>query len=279
MSASLSNARISTFADHLLARAVEMGATDVHLQAQQFPRARLQGTMVTFGERIIENADLSQIALQVLTNDQRQSFQQGLNVDVAYEIHGLGRFRFNFSRSRGLIVVAIRIVPLRVPSFEDLNLPPILQNISNYRRGLVLVVGTTGSGKSTTLASMIHHISSTQKCHIVSIEDPIEYVFHQGKGLITQKEVGRDVADYPSAMRAVLRQDPDVIMIGEMRDRETIDTALLAAETGHFVVSTLHTLDAPETIHRILSAYPAGQQLQVRHQLASILKAVVALRL
>ncbi|MEQ1876215.1 MAG: PilT/PilU family type 4a pilus ATPase [Bdellovibrionia bacterium] len=265
--------------DHILQRAVDIGATDIHLQAQEIPRLRVQGSMIQYGERPIDNGDLSQIVLQILTTEQRKLFHEGMNVDLAWERRGLGRFRFNFSRSRGKIVIAIRLIAMQVPTFEQLNLPQIHGTGANYRRGLVLVVGTTGSGKSTTLAAMIGHIAATQKCHIVSIEDPIEYVFPQSNGLITQKEVGRDVPSYPEAMRAVLRQDPDVIVIGEMRDRETIDTALLAAETGHFVISTLHTLDAAETIHRILSAYPAGQQSQVRQQMASILRAVVALRL
>ncbi len=275
----LTNNKLPYMIDILLARAVQLGASDLHLQAEQVPMIRLQGAMIQLGERSMENGELGQVVLQVLTNEQREQYKQGLNIDVAYDIPRLGRFRFNFSRSRGQIVIAIRIVPLVVPSFNDLNLPPVLKKIANYRRGLVLVVGTTGSGKSTTLASMVRHISSTQKSHIISIEDPIEYTYPAGTGLITQKELGRDVPDYPSAMRSVLRQDPDVIVIGEMRDRETIDTALLAAETGHFVISTLHTLDAAETIHRILSAYPAQQQTQVRQQLASILRAVVALRL
>jgi twitching motility protein PilT len=200
-------------------------------------------------------------------------------VDLAYSVAGLGRFRFNVFQQRGTIGLVLRVIPADIRSIEDLGLPAVLNKISDEERGLVLVTGTTGSGKSTTLAAMIDRINKTRSTHIVTVEDPIEFLHRDHKSIINQREVTVDTRSFAQALRSALRQDPDVILVGEMRDFETIETALLAAETGHLVLSTLHTLDATETINRIIAIFPPHQQKQVRLQLASILKAVVSQRL
>ncbi len=200
-------------------------------------------------------------------------------MDLAYSVAGLGRFRCNIFQQRGSIGLVLRVIPNIIKSIEDLRLPPVLRKIADEERGLVVVTGTTGSGKSTTLASIIDHINQTRCAHIMTVEDPIEFLHRDNRSVVNQREVEVDTQSFPKALRSALRQDPDVILVGEMRDFETIETALLAAETGHLVLSTLHTLDAAETINRIISVYPPHQQKQIRLQLASVLKAVVSQRL
>jgi twitching motility protein PilT len=200
-------------------------------------------------------------------------------VDLAYSVAGLGRFRCNTFQQRGTIGMIFRVIPMRVATIDDLALPQILKKIAMEERGLVLVTGTTGSGKSTTLAAMIDEINATRTAHIMTVEDPIEYLHRDNRSIVNQREIGVDTMSFSQALRSALRQDPDVILVGEMRDFETIETALLAAETGHLVFSTLHTLDATETINRIIAVFPPHQQKQIRIQLASVLKAVISQRL
>jgi twitching motility protein PilT len=215
----------------------------------------------------------------VLPTAHREKFKDNHEVDLAYSVAGLGRFRCNTFQQRGTIGMIFRVIPMRVSTIDELALPAVLKKIASEERGLVLVTGTTGSGKSTTLAAMIDEINSTRTTHVMTVEDPIEYLHRDNRSIVNQREIGVDTTSFSHALRSALRQDPDVILVGEMRDFETIETALLAAETGHLVFSTLHTLDATETINRIIAVFPPHQQKQIRIQLASVLKAVVSQRL
>jgi twitching motility protein PilT len=219
------------------------------------------------------------MAFGIMNDYQREKFKQTNEVDLAYGVPGLGRFRVNVFQQRGTLGVVFRVIPFKIQTIEQLTLPKVLEKIAAEQRGLVLVTGTTGSGKSTTLAAMIDHINATETCHIMTIEDPIEFLVRDKRSIVNQREVGVDTMSFGQALKSALRQDPDVILVGEMRDLETIETALTAAETGHLVMSTLHTLDATETINRIISAFPPYQQKQVRLQLGSVLKAVISQRL
>jgi twitching motility protein PilT len=214
-----------------------------------------------------------------MTGEQRDKFMKSQEVDLAYSVGGLGRFRVNVFQQRGTMGIVLRVIPTKILSVDDLLLPPVLRRISDDERGLVLVTGTTGSGKSTTLAAMIDHINKSRCSHVMTVEDPIEFLHRDSRSIVNQREVAVDTRSFAHALRSALRQDPDVILVGEMRDFETIETALLAAETGHLVFSTLHTLDATETINRIIAVYPPHQQKQVRLQLAAVLRAVVSQRL
>jgi twitching motility protein PilT len=215
----------------------------------------------------------------MMTNRQKQKFKENTELDMAYGVAGLGRFRVNVFQQRGNIGMVLRVIPTKIRTLEELYLPKIIDRICEENRGIVLVTGTTGSGKSTTLAAMIDRINSARTDHIITIEDPIEFLHRDKKGFVNQREVEVDTASFGSALRAALRQDPDVILVGEMRDLETIHTALLAAETGHMVFSTLHTLDATETVQRIIAVFPPPEQKQIRLQLAGTLKAIVSQRL
>ncbi len=215
----------------------------------------------------------------VMSTTLRQKFKETQEVDLAYSVPGLGRFRCNIFQQRGTVGMVIRVIPTQIRTFDELGLPPVLKKISDEDRGLVLVTGTTGSGKTTTLAAMIDHVNRTRELHVMTIEDPIEFLHRDNKSIVNQREVSTDTKSFAQALRSALRQDPDVILVGEMRDFDTIDTALLAAETGHLVFSTLHTVDATETINRVITVYPPHQQKQIRLQLASVLKAVVSQRL
>jgi len=264
----------------LLAAAVAAGASDLHMKVGSYPMMRVSGALlpVTNAARL-DRADTAAIAASMLTPEQREKFERTREVDLAYSQAGLGRFRVNIFQQRGSIGVVMRVIPTKVPAVDELNLPPVLKRIADEERGLVLVTGTTGSGKSTTLAAMINHINATTACHIMTVEDPIEYLHRDNLSMINQREVLVDTPSFAHALRSALRQDPDVILVGEMRDFETIETALAAAETGHLVFSTLHTLDATETINRIIAVFPPHQQRQVRLQLASVLKAAISQRL
>ena len=223
--------------------------------------------------------DTLDMAFSMMTNRQKQRFKEVSEVDIAYGVSGLGRFRANIFQQRGTVGMVLRVIPDSVRSSSELSLPPVVEQIAEEQRGLILVTGTTGSGKSTTLAAMIDRINATRSGHIVTIEDPIEFLHRDKRSFVTQREVDVDTRSFAEALRGALRQDPDVILVGEMRDHETIETALTAAETGHLVLSTLHTLDATETITRIVSSFPPHQQKSVRIQLAGILKAVISMRL
>lgn len=264
----------------LLTHAVRSGASDLHIKVGSYPMMRVDGTLVVASEeRRLERDDTETMAATVLNIEQRKHFMANQEIDVAYSIAGLGRFRCNVFTQRGTISLVIRVIPTHVPSIEQLDLPASLKRIAAEERGLVLVTGTTGSGKSTTLAAMLDHINQTRSKHIVTVEDPIEYLHRDHRSIVNQREINVDTKSFANALRSALRQDPDVILVGEMRDLETVETALLAAETGHLVFSTLHTLDAPESINRIVAVFPPHQQRQIRLHLASVLKAVISQRL
>ncbi len=264
----------------LLQIAVAAGASDLHLKVGSHPMMRVNGTLAVASEgRRLEREDTEAIAESIFTPEQREKFRVNQEVDLAYSIPGLGRFRCNVFQQRGTVGLVLRVIPTRIRNIDELGLPPVLKRIAAEERGLVLVTGTTGSGKSTTLAAMIDYINSTRAAHIMTIEDPIEYLHRDHHSIVNQREIAVDTQSFAHALRSALRQDPDVILVGEMRDLETVETALLAAETGHLVFSTLHTLDATETINRIIAVFPPHQQRQVRIQLASVLKAAIAQRL
>jgi twitching motility protein PilT len=264
----------------LLKIAVESGASDLHLKVGSYPMMRVRGTLTPATEdKRLDREDMDAVAAAVLPTSHRERFKDNHEVDLAYAVDGLGRFRCNAFQQRGTIGMIFRVIPMTVATIDELALPAVLKRIATEERGLVLVTGTTGSGKSTTLAAMIDEINTTRSAHIMTIEDPIEYLHRDNRSIVNQREIGVDTTSFSHALRSALRQDPDVILVGEMRDFETIETALLAAETGHLVFSTLHTLDATETINRIISVFPPHQQKQIRVQLASVLKAVISQRL
>ncbi len=264
----------------LLKVAAQCGASDLHIKAGSPPFMRIGGEL----QPIIDAPRLSQedtldMAFSMMSNRQKQRFKEISEADIAYGVPGLGRFRANIFQQRGTVGMVLRVIPDAVRTMSELSLPPIIEKIAEEQRGLVLVTGTTGSGKSTTLASIIDRINCSRGGHIVTIEDPIEFLHRDKKSFVTQREVDVDTRSFAEALRGALRQDPDVILVGEMRDHETIETALTAAETGHLVLSTLHTLDATETVTRIVSSFPPHQQKSVRLQLAGILRAVISMRL
>ena len=266
--------------DDLLRMAMSFGASDLHLRAGSFPIIRVNGELrpVSGVNRLTQDETL-EMAFSMMSNRQKLHFKEAYEVDIGYGVSGLGRFRVNIFQQRNSIGIVARVISDTIKTFSELGLPPILSTIGDVQRGLVLVTGTTGSGKSTTLSAVVDHINQTRNSHIVTVEDPIEFLHKDKKSFITQREVDVDTRSFAEALRGSLRQDPDVILVGEMRDLETIETALVAAETGHLVLSTLHTLDASETLTRIITAFPPYQQKSIRIQLAGLLKAVVSQRL
>lgn len=266
--------------DALLKKAVQMKASDLHIKAGNYPIVRINGALLEApDENRLTPEDTSAIALKVLKEPQREQFRKDREIDISYSVPGLGRFRCNCFIQRGTIGIVFRVIPLTLLTIEELQLPIVLKKIALEPRGLILVTGTTGSGKTTTLASMIDYINANRTNNIITIEDPVEFLHKDKKSIISQRELGTDTTSFAKALRAALRQDPDVILVGEMRDFETIQTALVAAETGHLVLSTLHTADSVETINRIISVFPPYQHRQVRTQLASILRAIISMRL
>jgi len=264
----------------LLKIAVDQGASDLHLKVGSYPMMRIRGQLqVVSEEKKLDHEDVVAMSAAIMSTQQRQKFKETQEVDLAYSVAGLGRFRCNIFQQRGTVGLVLRVIPMQIRTIDELGLPPVLKKIAEEERGLVLVTGTTGSGKSTTLAAMIDHINKTRASHVMTVEDPIEFLHRDNRSLVNQREVSVDTKSFAYALRSALRQDPDVILVGEMRDFETIETALLAAETGHLVFSTLHTLDATETINRIIAVFPPHQQKQIRVQLASVLKAVISQRL
>lgn len=264
----------------ILTVAVKGAVSDIHLKVGLPPLFRLDGSLIPLkdGARLTPE-DTARIAQSIMSPEQREVFNQKHEIDFAYVLQGLGRFRVNVFMQRQFIGLVLRIIPLKISTISQLYLPKVVEKIAMEQRGLILVTGATGSGKSTTLASMIDHINSNKSAHVLTVEDPIEFVYRDKRSIINQREVGTDTSTFATGLRAALRQDPDVIMVGEMRDLETIETALLAAETGHLVLSTLHTVDAGETINRIIGAFPPHQQQQIRIQLASIVRAIICQRL
>lgn len=264
----------------VLKLALRARASDIHIKAGLPPVYRIDGSLKPLpnAPRMVSEA-VARMADGIMNDAQRKKFADTHEVDLAYGVPGLGRFRVNIFSQRGSVSMVFRVIPFKVQSLDELLLPGVLKKIAMEQRGLVLVTGATGSGKSTTLAAMIDHINSQRTCHVVTIEDPIEYLHRDKKSIVNQREVGFDTEGFDVALKSALRQDPDVILVGEMRDYETIETALTAAETGHLVLSTLHTIDAPETINRIVAVFPPYQQRQIRIQLASVLRGVVSQRL
>jgi len=266
--------------DDLLVTATAHFASDLHLKVGSFPVMRIGGELYPVADAPrLSPEDTLDMAFSMMSNRQKQKLKDSSEVDIAYSVKGLGRFRANIFQQRGSVSIVLRVIPDQTKNSMELALPPVIDRIADERRGLILVTGATGSGKSTTLAAMIDRINSTRSGHIVTIEDPIEFLHRDKKAFVTQREVDVDTRSFAEALRGALRQDPDVILVGEMRDLETIQTALTAAETGHLVLSTLHTLDATETITRVVSSFPSHQQKSVRIQLSGILKAVISMRL
>ena len=264
----------------ILKVAVERKASDVHLKVGAHPVLRMDGRLQVLTEfKRLMQEDTIAMAFSMMSSRQKERFKHQLETDIAYSVPGLGRFRCNIFQQRGSVGIVLRLIPSRIQTFKELMLPPVLEKICEEQRGLVLVTGTTGSGKSTSLASMIDYINTRRIEHVMTIEDPIEFLHRDKKSIINQREVDVDTKQFSVALRSALRQDPDVILVGEMRDYETIETANTAAETGHLVLSTLHTLDATETVNRVISVFPPHQQKQIRLQLASVLKAIISMRL
>jgi len=266
--------------DDLLRYVVSIGASDLHLAAGNPPSVRLHGALRPMEDvGLLRSEEVENIIFGILPPSQRARFEKENELDTSYAIEGVSRFRVNVARERGDVAGALRPIPQIIPKFESLGLPPVMRSFADLRRGLVLVTGPTGSGKSTSLASLVDIINETKPLHIITVEDPIEFLHHHKRSVISQREVGEDTASFSEALRRVLRQDPDVILVGEMRDLETIQTALTAAETGHLVFGTLHTQDASSTIDRVIDVFPPNQQDQIRIQLSSTLEAVVTQQL
>jgi len=266
--------------DDLLVTSIAHFASDLHVKAGSFPVMRIGGELHPIADAPrLSPEDTLDMAFSMMSNRQKQKLKEVSEVDIAYSVKGLGRFRANIFQQRGTVSIVLRVIPDQSKNTAALGLPAVIDRIAEERRGLILVTGATGSGKSTTLAAMIDRINTTRSGHIVTIEDPIEFLHRDKMAFVTQREVDVDTRSFAEALRGALRQDPDVILVGEMRDFETIETALTAAETGHLVLSTLHTLDATETIMRVVSSFPSHQQKSVRIQLAGILKAVISMRL
>lgn len=265
--------------DLLLRAAFELKASDIHLTVGVPPIMRINGELRKYGTEILTPEQTESMAKAIVPHQMWEIFKEKGELDFSFSIQGISRFRVNTYFQRSCVALAIRIVPTRIPTIDELDLPGVFRKIAEKPHGLVLVTGPTGSGKSTSLAAMIHYMNDTMRKHIITLEDPIEYLHKHGNSIIDQREVGYDTSNFANGLRAALRQDPDVIMVGEMRDLETIQTAITAAETGHLVFGTLHTSSAPATINRIIDVFPPSQQPQIRIQLASVLVAIVSQRL
>jgi twitching motility protein PilT len=264
----------------LLKMAVERKASDLHMKVGSPPVLRIDDRLVPITEKPrITQEDAIRMAFSVMNSKQKERFKEHNEIDLAYSLPGLGRFRCNVFQQRSTVGMVMRVIPIKIQTIPELNLPAVLEKLALEPRGLILVTGTTGSGKSSSLAAMIDQVNANRACHIVTIEDPIEFLHRDKKALVNQREVGTDTESFAEALRSALRQDPDVILVGEMRDYETISTGIVAAETGHTVMSTLHTVDATETINRIISVFPPYQQKQIRLQLATVLKGIISMRL
>lgn len=264
--------------DELLIKAVNDGASDLHVSVGTPPLFRVNGKLSPYGSDPLTPRETEQM-VQKLLSDKLSEFEKDGELDFAYHIENSARFRVNVFKQKGYMSIAARVIPSDIPSIEKLSMPKVLYNISLKPQGLILVTGPTGSGKTTTLAAMVDYINRNANKHIVTLEDPIEYIHTHNKSVVQQREVGVDTKHFATGLRAALRQDPDVILVGEMRDLETISTAITAAETGHLVLATLHTNSAVQTVNRIIDAFPAEQQAQIRIQLASVLEAVISQRL
>ncbi|MGV8164824.1 MAG: type IV pilus twitching motility protein PilT, partial [Alkaliphilus sp.] len=263
----------------LLEKVIANNASDLHLTVGKPPTMRIDGKLIKMSDNALGPSDTEQIAMQILMPEQRAVIDKKGELDTSYSNPGIGRFRINVFKQRGSYAIAIRIVSLKIPSIEELGLPEMLKDLTRKKRGLILITGPTGSGKSTSLASMIDLMNTESKNHIITLEDPIEYLHKHKKSIINQREVGADTNSFSNGLRACLRQDPDIILVGEMRDLETTSIAVTAAETGHLVLSTLHTVGAAKTIDRIIDVFPPHQQQQIRVQLSAVLVAIVSQQL
>ncbi len=263
----------------LLDETMKKNASDLHLTVGVPPINRINGRLIPMETEKLDQKTMERYVKTILDEEQYDSYRKKGEIDLSYSVSGIGRFRVNIYRQRGSDAMALRAVGLKVPTLEELNHPPILAEFSRRNRGLVLVTGPTGSGKSTTLAAMINQINSERNCHILTLEDPVEFLHKHGKSMVNQREIGHDTLNYANALKAALREDPDVILVGEMRDLETISTAITAAETGHLVLSTLHTIGASKTIDRIVDVFPPYQQQQIKVQLAAVLEGIVSQQL
>ena len=263
----------------LVHKAIDMKASDIHITVGIPPMLRINGELIRIGEERLMPDDTKDLVLQALDENQRIRLEEKGEIDLSFSAQSIGRLRVNAFKQRNSYSMAARIVNLTIPSMDDLGLPPIVSELAKTRRGLILVTGPTGSGKSTTLASMIDQINHDRSGHILTLEDPIEYLHKHNKSIVNQREIGLDSDNFTNALRASLRQDPDVILVGEMRDLETISIAITAAETGHLVLSTLHTLGAAKTIDRVIDVFPPHQQQQVRTQLASVMQGIISQQL
>jgi len=263
----------------ILLRAIELKASDIHITVAKPPILRIRGELVPYGDSILTPDETKDICYYLMNEEKKGVFETKGEVDFSWALPNTSRYRVNVYKQRGSCTAALRMINTKIPTVEELKLPPILNTLALKPRGMFLVTGPTGSGKSTTLAAMVGHINSNRQCHILTIEDPIEYMHKHNKCMINQREIGSDSQSFANALRAALREDPDVIMVGEMRDYETISTAISAAETGHFVMSTLHTTTAAQTVDRIIDTFPPHQQQQVRTQLSAILQGIVCQQL
>lgn len=266
-------------AEELLHKAFEVKASDIHITVGSPPMFRIFGEMRKAAEQTLTPYETLEFAKQLMNQEQYTSFIESGDHDFSYGIEGVSRFRINVYKQKGNVSITIRLIPQRIPNMEELGLPPIATEFANKPQGLLLVTGPTGSGKSTTLAAIVDYINRTRREHIITLEDPIEFVHEHKQCIVNQREIGIDTASFATGLRAALRQDPDVVLVGEMRDLETISTAITAAETGHLVFGTLHTADAPQTIDRVIDVFPPEAQQQIRVQLAAVLLGVMAQRL
>ncbi|GAB6169971.1 type IV pilus twitching motility protein PilT [Clostridium carnis] len=262
----------------LLCKTIEEGASDLHLTVGLPPTIRVNGSLIRIGNEKLVPSGIEEFAKEILGVNFEDYNKEG-EMDTSYSLSGVGRFRVNIFKQRNSDAIAIRVIALKIPTLDELKHPQIIKDIIHKQRGLVLVTGPTGSGKSTTLAAMINEINNTREAHIITLEDPIEYLHKHNKCIINQREIGKDSKSYKSALKAILREDPDVILVGEMRDLETISIAITAAETGHLVFSTLHTIGAAKTIDRVIDVFPPHQQQQIRVQLAAVLQGVISQQL
>lgn len=263
----------------LIEYAIENKASDIHITVGVPPILRIDGVLKYFSQDKLYPKDIEKIVKEILNERQFKELESKGEIDTSYSSPGISRFRVNIYKQRGSYAIALRIIPFKIPTMEELGLPSVVEDLARLPRGLILVTGPTGSGKSTTLASMINLINKERSCHILTLEDPIEYLHKHNKSMVNQREIGTDSHSFANALRAALRQDPDVILVGEMRDLETISIALTAAETGHLVLSTLHTIGAAKTIDRIVDVFPPHQQQQIKVQLASVIQAIISQQL
>lgn len=263
----------------LVKYAVENKASDIHITVGLPPLLRIDGELIRYGDKVLLPNDTENLVKQVLNDKQFNELKENGQIDMSYSVPGVSRFRVNAYKQRGSYAIAIRVIPLRIPTIDELGLPSIVKELVRLKRGLILVTGPTGSGKSTTLASMVNIINKEEKCHIITLEEPIEYLHKHNKSMVNQREIGIDVSSFSLALRAALRQDPDVILVGEMRDLDTMSIALTAAETGHLVLSTLHTIGAAKTIDRVIDVFPPHQQQQIRVQFSSVIQAIISQQL